>query len=85
MVIFEALKSLVQYIFDIRWYEIPKNILFLGLLIGMSYCAALIVISFPVSVWEHFAKKKARKDIESKVIAVVTACFSIGALLLLFM
>ena len=84
MVIIDAVKNVLSYILDIRWHQIPTAALCLGVLIGMSYCAALIVIAFPTSIWEHFTKRKAREDIQGKIVTVVTACFSVVAIVILF-
>ena len=82
--IFISIKNMVDYILDIRWYELPKNLLFIGVIIGIGYCAALIVIGFPCSIIEAIIKRKLNEGVVSKIITVVSVCFIIVFLLELF-
>lgn len=59
----------------------PYQLLYILVLVGFSYCAALILIGFPVSIWEHFAKKKVNEEIEKKVIKVATVIIIIAVIL----
>ena len=82
--IFTSIKNMIDYILDIRWYELPKNLLFIGVIIGIGYCAALVVIGFPCSIIESVIKRKLNENFQSKVITVVAVCFIIVFLLELF-
>ncbi len=75
---FEIVKDIWSYIFDLRIVDIPYHIALCAVSVLFGYTAAMILIGFPVSVWEHFTKKKARADIEGKVITVVAVCLSIA-------
>ncbi len=81
---FKILTDIVYYILDIQWHEIPKNMLYAGLIGGAGYCAALILFCFPCSIWEFVAKKKVREGVEKKAVTTLSVCFSVIILLLLF-
>lgn len=65
------------YLLNIKLYQIPRHIAYLGISCGFGYCAALFVIGFPVSLWEHFTKKQVNKDKENKVITYTAISFSV--------
>lgn len=78
---FEILGDIIAYIFSIPLTSIPTYIL-MALAVGAIGCgAALCIIGFPVSVWEHFAGKKVNSEKENKVITIVSVCFSIALFL----
>lgn len=83
--ILTSLRNLITYIFDIRWYEIPNNLLYLGVLIAFSYIVGTTLIGFPCAIWRAIAKKKnVISETEEKVTIVVTGCIAVVALLVLF-
>ena len=59
----------------------PYQLLYILVLVCFSYCAALMLIGFPVTIWEHFAKKKVNEEIEKKVIKVATVIIIIAVIL----
>lgn len=59
----------------------PYQLLYILVLVGFGYCVALTLIGFPVSIWEHFAKKKVNEEIEKKVIKVATVIIIIAVIL----
>jgi len=82
--IFSSVINMIDYIVDIRWYELPLNILYLGLIIGYGYCVALITIGFPCTIIEAILKKTINKEIENKIIKVASGFFSIAFLIGIF-
>lgn len=54
-----------------------RFIVYSALSIAYGYCAAMILIGFPCSVWEAITKKKINDDIRDKIIKIVTICLSI--------
>lgn len=74
---FEVVSDMLEHIFSIQWTMLPYYIAMIAACIMMAYCAAMFLTSFPVSIWEHFAKKKVNDEKEAKVIKVVTTILSI--------
>ena len=62
-------------------FEAPYQLLYLLVLVCFSYCAALILIGFPCSIWESITKKKVNEDIEKKVITVATVIIVIAVII----
>lgn len=74
------LESILNIFFAI-FVDLPEVFLYLLVYGGAAYMVSLIVIGFPVSIWESITKKKVNDDIESKIIRIVAIC--LFALLLL--
>lgn len=74
---FAVIFDMLGYIVSISWTQLPYSIAMLGACILIAYCAAMFLIAFPVSIWEHFAKKKVNDEKKEIVIAVVTVIFSV--------
>ena len=75
--LFEVIKIFFTHIFNLKIVDIPLHIAYLAISGLCGYCSAMILIGFPVSVWEHFTKKKVREDIESKLIKIIAICFAV--------
>lgn len=75
--VFKALGN----VFTIRLIDVPILIAYIGVIGGISYCAAMILIGLPVALWEHFTKKKVNSDIEDKVIKTVAIILAIVCIL----
>ena len=76
--------NIAEYILDIRWYELPYKLLYLSIPILFGYCTAVIVFCFPLSLVEAITKKKLKDEIESKIVKVLAALFSIVFFVALF-
>ena len=74
---FEIFADMLDYILDIRWYEIPYHIAIAAIAIAIAYCTAMFFVSYPVSVWEHFTKKKVNEEKEAKFIKLVSVLLSV--------
>lgn len=72
----EVLLAMLDYILDIRWHEVPYHIAMVAVMICVAYCVTMFLIGFPVSIWEHFTKKKVNAEKEAKIIKAVTVLFS---------
>lgn len=72
-----------KFEFALELTQLPYYLLELGVVAMFGYIAAMILIGFPVSVWEHFTKKKVKKEAEGKVIFYATIFFTVIFVLLL--
>lgn len=63
--------------FTLELTQLPYYILGLGVVVLIGYIAAMILIGFPVTLWEHFSKKKVNKDAEDKAIKYATIFFTV--------
>ena len=72
-----------DYILDTLFmlWEAPYRILYIAVFVGFSYCAAMMIVGIPTSIWEAATKKKVREDIEKKVIIVVTVFIALAAII----
>lgn len=75
--IIDIFGDILDYIFNIKLFDVPALIAYLAVSAGMGYCAALILIGFPCTIYESITKKKINDDIENKVIKIVAICFVI--------
>lgn len=75
--IFEIIGDMVKYIVNIRLIDLPDLIVDVGLSALVGYCAAMILIAFPVAVYETITKKNVNDEIEDKIIKIVAICFFI--------
>lgn len=74
--VFEVVLTIITYIFNVKLFDIPIHIMY-ALVSGLiGYCTAMILIGFPITIWEHFAKVKVREDIQNKIIGFVAICIS---------
>lgn len=73
--IFVIIGDIINYIFEIKLFDVPYLVasLAIGALIG--YCASLIVIGFPCSIFEAITKKKINDEVKNKIIKIVAICF----------
>lgn len=78
---FEIIGNMISYVFDLKIVDIPEVIAYLGLSGLFGYCAAMIIIGFPVTVWEYFTKKKVRQETESKAIATTSVFLAVAMIL----
>lgn len=63
-------------------WQTPYNILILVVFIGAFYCAAMMIVGIPTSIWEAITKKKIREDIDKKITIAVTILLMIAAIIL---
>lgn len=75
---------MIDYLLDALFLllDAPNKILILGVMIAVFYCASMIIVGFPTSIWEAVTKKKANEALEKKVIIAVTILLIIGAIIL---
>ena len=76
MTAIKVAKTIVEYLFNLRISDLLLHIACAGISVVIGYCAANVLICLPVSIWEHFAKKKVQEGIVSKIVTVVTVCIS---------
>ena len=74
---FRTLADMIAYICDIRWHEVPYHIAIVAVSAGVAYCASMVLIGFPVAIWESLSKKKVNAEKEAKVIKAVTILFAV--------
>lgn len=74
--VFEIAGDMLVYILSIELYQIPYHIAMFAISALVGYCSAMVLIGFPVSVWEHFTKKKVDGEKEGKVIAYAAIFFT---------
>ena len=72
--IIDILGNIVDYIFNIKLFDVPLLIAHLALSAVVAYCASLILIGFPCAIYESISKKKVNDE---KVIKIVAICFVI--------
>lgn len=73
--IFTVLSDILEYLVNLRIVDIPRIIAYTGVLAVFSYCAAMIVVGFPVAIYKDLAKKEVNSEKEDKVIKYVAICF----------
>ena len=73
----------LRYILSIELVEIPFHIAAVAVAGIVGYTAAMLLIGFPVSIWEHFSKKKVNSEKEKKVIRLVTIIVAVAFILTL--
>lgn len=74
---------MLDYILDtlsLLW-EAPYRLVMLVATIGIFYCAAMMIVGIPTSIWESIAKKKVNEDIQNKVIIAVTILLIISVII----
>ena len=69
--------DMLSYIFSIELHQIPLHVAYFGVAAMVGYCAAMILIGVPCSIWESITKKKVPSEAENKAISVVAVCFTI--------
>lgn len=82
--IIEIVSNAVIYILNIRLHEIPRILAYIGISAGIGYCAALILIGFPCSIWEAITKTIINDDKQGKVIFRISVLLTIIILTYLF-
>ena len=78
---------MLESIFNILgalFVDLPRAFLYLLICGGMAYCVSLVLIGFPVSIWEAITKKKVNNEIENKIIRIVAICLFIVLFIALF-
>ena len=84
-VIFTSIKNLLEYIVDIRLFDIPTIMICLVALFAFSYIVGMILVGFPCVLWRAIRKKEnSRSEAEEKVTFIVSACVAVVSLLMLF-
>lgn len=74
---FGIIRDIVDYIFNIKVFDLPLLIAYLGVSAIVGYCASLILIGFPCSIYKSITKKEINDEIENKVIRIVAICLVI--------
>ena len=77
----EIIGKMIDYIFDIRVFDLLYHIAIIAVCGVSGYIVAMILIGLPVSLWEHFSKRKAPREKENKVIAIVAVCLAVAMFL----
>ncbi len=70
----ESILNILEAIF----LDLPNVFLYLLVYGGTAYIVSLIVIGFPVTIWESITKKKVNDKIESRIIRIVAICLFIA-------
>ena len=78
---FESIFNILAAIF----VDLPKAFLYLLVTGGIAYIIALILIGFPVSIWEAITKKKANSEKEDRIIRIIAICLFILLMLMLLL
>lgn len=78
---FDVAIDMLFYIFNIRIADIPLHIAYLGMIVCLGYCGALILIGLPCSIWEEITHKKVDHEKEKKIIFRVAICLDVILLL----
>lgn len=75
---FSMISDIVYYIFNIKLIDLPLLIAYFGISVLVGYCASMILIGFPCSIYKSITKKEVNEEIENKVIRIVAICLVIG-------
>lgn len=75
--IFEVIEKMVSYLLDLKLFDLPLIFFYILEVVVIGYCASLVLIGFPCSVWNELAKKKISDEIESKITRIVAICIGI--------
>ena len=65
------IKQIFDYIVNIKLFDVPLMLAYLAISAIVAYCASLILIGVPCSIYESIAKKKVNND---KIIKIVAIC-----------
>ena len=74
---FKVIWDMLGYIFSIPRTELPYHIAMIAVCFGIAYCASLVLIGFPCSIWEAITKKAVNTDKQDNVIKVVSIVLSV--------
>ena len=72
--IIDILGTILDYILNIKLFDVPLMLAYLAVSAIVGYCASLILIGVPCSIYETITKKKVNND---KIIMIVAICFII--------
>lgn len=66
-IVLDMAEYLLNYLFDMRLIEAPRNIFYLGITIFLGQIASRTIIGFPMVIWEEITKKKVPFDLGEKI------------------
>lgn len=61
----------ISYILDIKLADLLYNCFLVGLLISAAYCISLLIVSFPLCIYNALFKKQISSDLEEKIMSIV--------------
>lgn len=76
-----ALRDMLYYILDIRLFDVPRCIAYLGICFLIAYIAESIIFGIPIAIWEAVTKKKLSFDKKEKFDFRITIIFGIALIL----
>lgn len=74
--VFEVVSTIITYIFNVKLFDIPIHFMYALVSGVIGFCTAMILIGFPITIWEHFTKVKVREDIQNKIVGFVAICIA---------
>lgn len=72
-----ALGDMLDYILDIRLFDVPRIIAYVGVCFLVAYIAESILFGIPIAIWEAVTKKKLSFDKKEKFSFGMTIVFGL--------
>ena len=82
--IFIIIGDIIEFIFDIKLFDVPLLLLYVLVIFGIGYFASEVLIGFPWTLVEEITKKKINHELQNKIIELATICFGIIIIFILF-
>lgn len=79
----DIISYIVDYILNIKLFEIPALLFYILAITTISYCCALILVGFPCTVLKEKLKASINEDVERKITIVVSVCLAIAFVMLI--
>ncbi len=79
--VFNVVSNMLSFIFDIRLFDVPLYLFYIGISCMIGYCISMFLIGFPCSIWEAITKKKVNEEGREKIVFILTVCLSIAFIL----
>lgn len=73
-----AIGDMLYYIVDIRLFDVPRIIAYVGVCFLVAYIAESIIFGIPIVIWEAVTKKKLSFDKKSRFDFRMTMIFGIA-------
>ena len=75
--IFNIISEILDYILNLKLFDIPLHLLYAMMIIAMGHCIGMIIVGFPISIYEELAKKEIKNETKEKIEWCVSVFFII--------